>query len=103
MYSPPVSDPQTKGKSERFIDYYSGNFRIRIRHTALRLDILKESVLKWIDDINRNIVGGLNEIRVERFSHEKQCLSPLPAAPYDRRLVKAVKVFRESLFVFKYL
>ncbi|MBN1472657.1 MAG: transposase [Syntrophaceae bacterium] len=48
-----VRRPQTKGKVERFIEYYANNFWLRVKNDELRLDWLNEKVLAWITTIRQ--------------------------------------------------
>ena len=92
-----VRRPQTKGKVERFIHYYENNFWIEYRKKPLILDELNEAVLVWIDNISTKTISGLNESRAERFSHEKQYLTPLPEKQFDCRRPVTVRVSGESM------
>ena len=92
-----VRRPETKGKVERFIHFYKNNFWIEQKGHILSLDELNENVLRWIDEINLKTVQGLNESRMERFSHEKQYLTPLPPHSFDCRRPEQVQVSRESM------
>lgn len=92
-----VRRPQTKGKVERFIHFYDNNFWIEHKGKVLDIDSLNEAVLKWIRQINKQTVQGLNESREERFKHEKQYLIPLPERHFDCRRPEPVRVSTESL------
>jgi transposase len=96
-----VRRPQTKGKVERFIDYYSQNFWTSMKGSPLTLDTLNEAVLKWISQINEKRIGGMIENRSERFSKDKDQLIPLPLQPFDCRREQRVTVSRESLILYK--
>ena len=92
-----IRRPQTKGKVERFIQYYANNFWIEFKGKFLNLDEINEAVLRWIALINTKPVSGLNESRQERFRHEKQYLTPLPQHAFDCRRPEPVRVSTESL------
>ena len=92
-----VRRPQTKGKVERFIQFYETNFWIEHRGSDLSVDALNEAVLSWIAEINTRTISGLNESRQERFAHESRFLTPLPPQAFDCRQPEAVRVSTESL------
>ena len=52
-----VRRPQTKGKVERFIDYYSNNFFLTAKENCLEINTLNEGVLNWIKEINKRKSG----------------------------------------------
>ena len=96
-----VRRPQTKGKVERFIDYYSNNFFLQAKDRPFNLTELNESVLSWIKDINTKQIRDLGESREQRFNHEKNYLIPLPEVEYNCRTVIELKVSNESLILYK--
>ena len=96
-----VRRPQTKGKVERFIDYYSNNYFLQAKEKALNLTELNEGVLSWIKEINRKPIRDLGESREKRFEYEKQFLIPLPKVEYDCRRLLELKVSNESLILYK--
>jgi len=96
-----VRRPQTKGKVERFIDYYTGNFFLRAKENSIEINSLNESVLNWINEINKKKIRDLDASRQERFEYEKNYLTPLPETEYDYRKIAALKVSRESLILYK--
>ena len=96
-----VRRPQTKGKVERFIDYYSNNFFLTAKENCLEINTLNEGVLNWIKEINKKKIRDLSQSRGERFEHEKNYLTPLPEAEYDYRKTVNIKVSRESLILYK--
>ncbi len=63
----------------------------------VQLDELNEAVIQWVNEICQKTSGGLNETRLERFAHEKSCLTQLPSRPFDCRQAIQVRVSRESL------
>ncbi len=92
-----VRRPQTKGKVERFIQFYENNFWIEHKALPAGLIELNEAVITWCEDISHRVIGGLNESRSERFTHEKAFLTPLPTQPFDYRKPTNVRVSGESL------
>lgn len=92
-----VRRPQTKGKVERFISYYSQNFWPRFRGQGLSLNELDEKVLNWIRDISQRKIQDIGESRSERFKREHNVLIPLPLHPFDVCKKAPVKVSRESM------
>ncbi len=92
-----VRRPQTKGKVERFIQYYDRNFWIEHKGKALSLQMLNESVQTWIDKISSWTIQGLNESRADRFSREQRMLLPLPERHMDCRKKLPVVISGESL------
>jgi len=92
-----VRRPQTKGKVERFIQFYENNFWIEHKAFPVILDELNESVLSWAERICQKKIGGLDETRNERFAHEKPFLTPLPEQAFDCRHSVPVRVSGESL------
>jgi transposase len=96
-----VRRPQTKGKVERFIEYYTNNFWLGVSHDDLRLDVLNEQVHEWIARIRRKPIRELSSSRAERFAKERPCLIPLPATRYDCNRTVTVRVSRESLVLYQ--
>lgn len=96
-----VRRPQTKGKVERFIDYYARNFWQRTDATAPNLEALDEQALRWISHINEKPLRQFGESRAHRFGEERPHLLPLPERPFDWRIPIETKVTRESLVCFR--
>lgn len=96
-----VRRPQTKGKVERFIEYYTNNFWIRVKDDELKLDVLNEKVLEWISDIRLKPIRELGQSRAQRFEKEKNHLLPLPEYRFDCRRIVTMRVSRESLLSFQ--
>lgn len=96
-----VRRPQTKGKVERFIDYYSNNYFLQAKEKPFYLTELNEGVLSWIKSINRKSIRDLGESRKQRFEHEKYFLIPLPETEYNCRTSVELKVSNESLILYK--
>ncbi len=92
-----VRRPQTKGKVERFIHFYAHYFWVEYKGQTLFMDALNETVLNWISEISKAVIRELGESRADRFQHEKQYLTPLPAGDFDCRRVQSVQVSCESL------
>ena len=93
-----VRRPQTKGKVERTIGYYSSNFLPRIKEKNLSIEEMNELVLDWIDKISKNPIRELKESRNERFEKEKEHLKPLPADDFVCDDIIPVKVYGNSVF-----
>ena len=96
-----VRRPQTKGKVERFIDYYNNNFFLQAKDRPFNLTELNESVLSWIKDINTKQIREFGKSREQRFNHEKNYLIPLPEVGYNCRTSVDLKVSNESLILYK--
>ncbi len=96
-----VRRPETKGKVERFNQYFKNNFFASIQKEQLNLQELNDSVLLWIDKIKHNKISGLNESRFERFNQEKLHLSALPETDFDVRDMAILSVNRESCITWK--
>jgi len=96
-----VRRPQTKGKVERFIDYYTNNFWLGVKNGELKLDELNEKVLAWIATIRQKPIRELESSRAQRFLQEKPCLIPLPEKRFDCRKNIPVRVSRESLICYQ--
>lgn len=96
-----VRRPQTKGKVERFIDYYSNNYFLQAKESPLTLTELNEGVLSWIKEINRKHIRDLGESREKRFEHEKHFLISLPETEYNCRTSLKLKVSNESMILYK--
>lgn len=96
-----VRRPETKGKVERFINYYVNNFWIRHKGKYHTLDYLNNEVLVWISTIKSFIIRDLSESRQERFDFESRYLTLLPPNDFDYCLPIQVKVSREALICFK--
>ena len=96
-----VRRPQTKGKVERFIDYYSNNYFLQAKKHQLKLTELNEGVLSWIKTINKKPLRDFGESRENRFEYERKFLIPLPENEYDCRTSLELKVSNESLILYK--
>jgi transposase len=96
-----VRRPQTKGKVERTIGYLDNNFWMRVKDGDLEIDQLNEDVLRWIDSIKDNPIGGIGESRAERFERDRAELRPLPARDLDVRLSIPCTVNRESMITYE--
>ncbi len=96
-----VRRPQTKGKVERMIGYLDNNFWMRVKDGDLEIDQLNEDVLRWIDSIKDNPIGGIGESRAERFERDRVELLPLPARDLDVRLSIPCTVNRESMITYE--
>jgi len=96
-----VRRPQTKGKVERFIDYYARNFWQRTTSELSSLESLNEQVLRWISYINEKPLRNFKESRAHRFDEEHSYLLPLPEKPFDWRISTEAQVSRDSLVCFK--
>jgi len=96
-----VRRPQTKGKVERFIDYYTNNFWLDVKDEELKLDVLNEKVLAWISEIRQKPIRYLESSRAERFEQERHHLLPLPQSRYDYRKTLEVHVSGESLVLYQ--
>lgn len=96
-----VRRPQTKGKVERTIGYLDNNFWERVKGGDHEIDQLNEDVLRWIDAIIDNPIGGIGESRAERFKRDRMELLPLPARDLDVRLSIPCTVNRESMITYE--
>ncbi len=96
-----VRRPQTKGKVERFIDYYSNNYFLQAKDAQLNLTELNEGVFSWIKEINMKQIRDLGSSRKQRFELEKHFLIPLPETEYNCRTLFKIKVSNESLILYK--
>lgn len=93
--------PQTKGKVERNIGYLIGNFWEEVKAQGLSISDLNQAVLRWIDAIQDKRIGGFDQSRAERFTHEKGYLLPLPSVDLDVRLIVPCIVNRESMITWE--
>jgi len=96
-----VRRPQTKGKVERFIDYYARNFWQRAITRTSSLEALDEQALRWISYINGKPLRQFGESRAQRFEDERSHLLPLPQKPFDWRIPAETRVSRDSLVCFR--
>jgi transposase len=96
-----VRRPQTKGKVERTIGYLDNNFWMRVKDGDLEIDQLNEDVLRWIDSIKDNPIGGIGESRAARFERDRAELLSLPARDLDVRLSIPCTVNRESMITYE--
>lgn len=84
--------PQTKGKVERSIGYFSQDFLYG--REELPINVLNEEVLLWCNEVNNKVHSETNEIPFERL--RKENLSPLPKIDYDVSFIEHRYVSRES-------
>lgn len=96
-----VRRPQTKGKVERFIDYYTRNFWQRAVARITSLAALDEQALRWISYINGKPLRQFGESRAQRFEAERNHLLRLPQKPFDWRIPTQTRVSRDSLVCFR--
>ncbi len=96
-----VRRPQSKGKVERFIDYYSNNYFLQAKEKPLNLTELNEGVVSWIKEINHKKIRDLGESREQRFKVEKYFLLSLPETEYNCRNSVVLKISNESLILYK--
>jgi hypothetical protein len=96
-----IRRPQTKGKVERTIGYLVGNYWPRVKNLDLSIEELNETVLAWLNEVDKNILRDFGESRNARFAKEKQHLNPLPAVPFDFRQPEELLVSRESCIMYR--
>jgi transposase len=96
-----VRRPETKGKVERFNQYFQDNFFAGLTSKDFRLDELNESAVAWVGRIKTNRVNGLSDTREQRFSHEKPFLKAITRTPFDVRDAVTLIVSRESCITWK--
>jgi transposase len=96
-----VRRPQTKGKVERTIGYLDNNFWARVKDGELEIDRLNEDVLRWVDSIKDNPIGGIGESRAVRFQRDRAELVPLPDRDLDVRFSVPCSVNRESMITYE--
>lgn len=96
-----VRRPETKGKVERFNQYFQDNFFAGLTSKEFILDELNESAIAWIDRIKSNRINGLTDTRERRFAHEKPFLKTITETPFDVRDAITLLVSRESCITWK--
>lgn len=96
-----IHRPETKGKVERFNQYFENNFFVDYDSRTLELTALNEEALAWIKRIADNKLSQFNQSRNERFVYEKQFLKQLPASSFDVRDAIPLIVNRESCITYK--
>ena len=96
-----IHRPETKGKVERFNQYFENNFFVDYDNRTLELTALNEEALAWIKRIADNKLSQFNQSRNERFVYEKQFLKQLPASSFDVRDAIPLIVNRESCITYK--
>lgn len=96
-----IHRPETKGKVERFNQYFENNFFVDYDNCSLELTALNEAALTWIKRIAVNRLSQFNQSRNERFTYEKQFLKKLPVSSFDIRDAIPLIVNRESCITYK--
>lgn len=96
-----IHRPETKGKVERFNQYFENNFFVDYDKSILILSELNESALNWIHRIAKNKLSQFNQSRYERFQIEKPHLKSLPLLDFDIRDSIPLIVNRESCITYK--
>ena len=96
-----IHRPETKGKVERFNQYFENNFFADYDNRPLELAPLNEDAVAWIRKIARNKLSQFNQTRDERFAFEKQFLKKIPAGGFDVRDAVPLLVSRESCVIYK--
>lgn len=96
-----IHRPETKGKVERFNQYFETNFFVDYDNRSLELTALNEAALAWIKRIANNKLSQFNQSRNERFEYEKTYLKKLPASSFDVRDAIPLIVNRESCITYK--
>lgn len=96
-----IHRPETKGKVERFNQYFENNFFVDYDNRTLELTALNEEALAWIKRIADNKLSQFNQSRNERFVYEKQFLKQLPTSSFDVRDAIPLIVNRESCITYK--
>ena len=96
-----IHRPETKGKVERFNQYFENNFFADFDNHSLNLTQLNEDAVTWIRRIADNRLTQFNQTRNERFEVEKPYLKPLPASEFDVRDSIPLIVSRESCITYK--
>ena len=96
-----IHRPETKGKVERFNQYFENNFFVDYDNRSLELTALNEAAHAWIKRIACNKLSQFNQSREERFAFEKAYLKELPASTFDIRDAIPLIVNRESCITYK--
>jgi len=96
-----IHRPETKGKVERFNQYFENNFFVDYEGRSLELTSLNEDALAWIRKIACNKLSQFNQSRNERFAYEKQFLKELSESTFDVRDSIPLIVNRESCITYR--
>ena len=96
-----VRRPETKGKVERFNQYFQDNFFAGLESANFCLDELNEAAIAWIDRIKTNRINGFEDSRDHRFKHEQPFLKEITNTPFDVRDAILLIVNRESCITWK--
>ncbi len=96
-----IHRPETKGKVERFNQYFEGNFFADYKNRCLNISQLNEDAVRWINRISSNKLVQFNQSRNERFALEKESLKPLPSENPDIRKCIPLIVNRESCITYR--
>jgi transposase len=88
-------EPQEKGRVERAVGYLKGNFLAGRSFRSLA-DV-NERLRRWLDETaNVRIHGTTRRRPVDLFQEERPLLAPLPAKPYDTRILRPVLVTADA-------
>lgn len=91
-----VRRAQTKGKVERTVGYVKGNFFVRYRQFE-SFSHLNQLLEQWLDTVaDQRQLRCFEQTPQERFAHECQALSPLPARAFDTSYFDVRKVAWDS-------
>jgi transposase len=92
--------PQEKGRIERAIGYIKRNFLAGRSFGGLR--DLNAQAQRWLDEVaNVRLHGTTHKRPVDLFEEEKPLLAPLPARPYDTRILRPVLVSPDARVAFE--
>lgn len=88
-----VRQPQQKGRVEKSVDYFKGNFLAGLELTGFAP--LNPALRQWLDTVaNVRVHGETRQKPDERFVEEKPHLRPLTALPYEAAAVRPVRANR---------
>jgi len=92
--------PQEKGRVERAVGYIKRNF---LAGRSFRgLADLNTQARRWLDEVaNVRLHGTTHKRPVDLFEQEKRLLGPLPARPYDTRILRPVLVSPDARVAFE--
>jgi len=85
-----VRQPQQKGRVEKAVDYFKGNFLNGLEFTTF--DPINPAVRVWLDTVaSVRVHGETRQKPADLFVQEQKQLHPLSALPYEAAVVRPVR------------
>jgi hypothetical protein len=94
-----VRRPQTKGKVERKIGFFSTSCLPRIVWPDYTIESANELIRGWLHRVDQRPLSDFNQTRMERFTEDIAHMLALPGEDFDYRKTEQRTVSHESMVV----